>query len=168
MKKFSTPLLFCLLALLLAALPACASRAEYSDGLSCESLMGVAQGKISAKLGFTELGNEQILYAIDEADHYDDACLRYSLQAGSIDEVGIFHSPSEQSAMEIEDELRDYLEDMREEQGAFLTTYAPEELPKLEEAEIRRFGRYTVYAILSKEEREAVFRALSEQLSTVK
>ena len=170
MKKISFSRLVCLLALLslLILLASCAQSHSFSDGLSCKSLMDVAQGKIPDELGYTELGNEQILYYFDETDAYDDVCLRYSLQSGSINEIGIFHSPDEQRAKEIEEELRDYLEDMMEEQGAFLATYAPEELPKLEEAEIRRFGNYTVYAILSKDDKTAVFGALSEQLSTAK
>ena len=65
---------------------------------------------------------------------------------------------------EIRDLAEDYLEDLLEEQSAFIASYAPEELPKLEGAEVRTFGNYTVYAIADDRDRALIFETVEKAL----
>ena len=152
------------LMLVLLVFSACAERESYADGISCRELMELAEKEIPTDLGYTDFGEEQIRYYFDNTDDFDDVCLRYSTRSENINEVGIFHSASKQEAKEMREEIEDYLEDMREEQSAFIASYAPNELSKLEEAEIRQFGNYTVYTILSREDKSKVFQALKDRL----
>ncbi|MBR2353576.1 MAG: DUF4358 domain-containing protein [Clostridia bacterium] len=156
--------LLLVLVLSLIFLFSCGENKQYADGVSCEELMNTAKSVISAELGYTDLGNEQILYYFGKTDGYNDVCLRYSVRSETIDEIGIFHSVNEERAQEIGEHSEKYLAQMKEEQGAFIASYAPKELSKLEKAEVRQFGNYTVYAILSEEDRQAVFQALEERL----
>ena len=59
----------------------------------------------------------------------------------------------------------EYLETMKNDQHAFIASYAPEELPKLERAEVRVFGNYVAYAILSDEDRTLFFDTVEKKLS---
>ena len=81
-----------------------------------------------------------------------------------INEVGIFHSPGGESEAEVFRLTEAYLKSLREEKQAFIGSYAPEELPKLNGAEVRRYGNYTVYAILSEEDRQLVFETVEKML----
>ena len=165
MKSYAkTPLLLALSALLLV-LPACAQRERYRNDLPCTALMEEAERLIPSDLGYTELGSEQILYYFEGTNTYDDVCLRYSTRSENINEIGIFHSASEEEARRLREVIAGYLTNLWEEQEAFIASYAPEELPKLKQAEIRSFGCYTVSAILSKADKESVFRAIEERLS---
>ena len=69
-----------------------------------------------------------------------------------------------ESVTETEEMCRDYLAALWEEKQAFIAGYAPEELPKLKHAEVRSFGRYTVYAILDDADRDRLFEAVEELL----
>lgn len=152
------------LLLILLVFSSCAKEDDYSDGISCKELMEIAEKEIPTDLGYTDFGNGQILYYFEETDAFDDVCLRYSTRSENINEVGIFHSQSKREANKIKQQIETYLDEMKEEQSAFIASYAPDELPKLEEAEIRQFGNYTVYTILFREDRDNVFQALNKRL----
>ena len=156
--------LFVLLWILLMC-AACAKAEAYTDSISCKDLMKTAEQVIPTELGYADFETEQIRYDFYETTAYDDASLRYSTRSENINEIGIFHSESREDSEEIRQVIERYLRQLREEQSAFIASYAPHELPKLEEAEIRQFGNYTVYAILSSEDRAAFFAAIQNQLN---
>lgn len=82
-------------------------------------------------------------------------CVRVSTAGDRIDEYGILHSDigTEEAARL----LREYLTRSYEQNRAFYDSYIPTETPKLRDAEVRVFGDYVVYAILSPEERSTLF-----------
>ena len=81
--------------------------------------------------------------------------MRISTAGDRIDEYGILHSDigTEEAARL----LREYLTRSYEQNRAFYDSYIPTETPKLRDAEVRVFGDYVVYAILSPEERSTLF-----------
>ena len=165
MNVYLKKALLLLLSALMLPIVSCAKQEEYLNNVSCEELMKQVEERIPTDLGYTSFGTDQILYYFENQASYDDVCLRYSTRSENINEIGIFHSPNESAQEELEDKIEEYLEQMWEEQRAFIASYAPEELPKLEHAEIESFGNYTVYAILSDEDQKTVFRILEEHLS---
>ena len=68
------------------------------------------------------------------------------------------------SAKEFFGTVSSYLEDQRVTQKAFIESYAPREVPKLEGAEARRYGHYVVYTILSAEDKKAVWDLTDKKL----
>ena len=70
----------------------------------------------------------------------------------------------ERNARELAEECRDYLKEKYEDENAFIASYAPEELPKLKDAEVKVFGNYVVYAILSESDRATLFANVEEML----
>lgn len=163
MKRIKRSILALLL--LLGLLWGCQAKTAYADDLPCSALMDAAREQIPVSLGYASFDDEYRQACFPDADSATDACLCYSVHAEDINEIGIFRSSSDTDQKRIEGACQAYLDDQLAEKRAFLASYAPRELPKLERAEVRSFGSYTVYVILSDEDREAVFRAIEARLT---
>ncbi len=159
-----TKILLLLLCALLC-LSACQKKTVYSNDLPCAELADAIEDQIPVDFGYETFGGEHLRYYFEDTKLHDDACLRYTVLSEDIGEFGIFHAPDEASREEIEDLCEDYLETLREEKTAFIASYAPEELPKLERAEVRSFGNYVAYAILSDDDRKLFFETVETKLT---
>ena len=146
-------------------LSSCAKKEKsYTDELPCSELADTVEEQIPVDFGYDTYGGEHLRYYFEDTKRHDDACLRYTVRSEDIGEFGIFHTPDEASRKEIERLCEDYLATLREEKKAFIESYAPEEVPKLERAEVRTFGSYTVYAILSDADRALLFETVEKEL----
>ena len=65
-------------------------------------------------------------------------------------------------------EVNNYISEIQSNQCSFIAGYAPQELSKLDGAEVRRFGNYTAYAIASAEQKEIIFKELEKELKARK
>ena len=154
---------FLLTAFLPLILCSCSSGA-YSDRVSCEEI---------AECIISQLGDEEYLeldgadaeyyFSIIECSEYS---IRYSSSTNNIDEFGIFHADDSESALELLEECQDYLKEKQTEQRAFIQSYAPTEIKKLDGADAFRFGNYVVFTVLDKDTsakiRSEVERLLAE------
>ena len=138
---------------------------EYADNVPCAEIMDTVEGQIPINFGYETFGGEHLSLYFEGAPTTDDHCLRYSTLSEDINEFGVFHTPDGHSIRETEDMCEDYLEDLWEEKQAFIASYAPDQLPKLKNAEVRSFGRYTVYAILDKDDRDLLFETVQKAIS---
>ena len=153
--------------LLLLALCLCfvsCAKAEYANDVSCTDVSKRAAEAIGDGLEYTEYDDSHRKFYFDESDDYDDCCLIYSTDTSDINEIGIFHAPDETAARDVEEDCLDYIEQMREGERAFIESYAPNELPKLDGATVRRFGRYVVYIIVPTNKRTDVLNAIEDML----
>ncbi|MBE6596170.1 MAG: DUF4358 domain-containing protein [Ruminococcaceae bacterium] len=151
-----------LLSLLLAlTLTSCSSK-KYSDGISCRELSESLIGDDTED--YSRYGEDYLDFFFDGAALCDDFEIIYSTEVNDIDELGIFHLAEGSDPEELSALAESYLSEMREGKSAFIGSYAPEELPKLERAEVRRFGNYVIYAIMDSEDRAEVFRKIEERL----
>ena len=157
MKKI---ILFLLLPMLLTS---CRQRL-YDDTVSCETLCKTALSAITNRQDFSEYGATQRKLILSEVAESADCHMLFSVSSQNIDEIGVFHGQNEAEAKEIYAKIEDYLEDQIEHQSAFIASYAPEELPKLTNSEVRRFGNYVIYIILPEEDKEDAFDAIEEAL----
>ncbi len=166
MKQLTKKLAALSLLFSLLALPSCkASKKSYADDLSCAELTQAVEAQIPVNFGYESFGGEHIQYYFEGTTLPDDHSLRYSVLSEDLNEVGIFHSPDEASAREMLRLTEEYLSTLLEDKKAFIESYASEELPKLEEAEVRNFGNYTVYAILEEQDRKLVFETVEKKLT---
>lgn len=78
-----------------------------------------------------------------------------------IDEYGIFKMNDAESAEAMKTAIESYLTTAR---ATFNENYAPNERPKIEASEVRVFGNYVMYAVLSDSEKEAAFGTLESAL----
>lgn len=80
----------------------------------------------------------------------------------NINEIGIFRLDGKADGFA--EELKTYLAESYRDNKEFYNGYIPEETPKLRDAEVRVYGNYAVYAILSADDRETVFSTVGNLL----
>ena len=80
-----------------------------------------------------------------------------------IDEYGIFRMKEESGIEGMKSAIQDYIDSAK---LSFNENYAPNEKPKLDNAEIRVFGKYVVYAVLSEDDKNVLFSALETALKS--
>ncbi len=157
-------LFFALAIALCISLFSCGAKKEYADDIPCSELLDTAEEQIPIDLGYESFGGDHIKYYFEDTELDDDRSLRYSVASEDINEMGIFHAPDERSVKELKEITQRYLDGLLEEKGAFIGSYAPKELEKLENAEVRTFGNYVAYAILSDDDRELFFETVETEL----
>ena len=138
---------------------------SYLDDLSCAQLISVAKDSVTTESGYEPMSAGRSEYAFGDLK-YDDMAIIVSIATENIDEIGVFHATSPDAAKEISTALEVYLDGLLEEKGTFIASYAPYELEKLENAEVRMFGNYVAYAILSRDGRSAVFMTLEGEIKS--
>lgn len=149
-----------ILAMAVMSFATACSKPKYNDGVSCESLASAATEQIPEELDFRELEASFRDFYFGEANGFDDCYVAYSAEAEDISEIGVFHSESDEDADEIERACLEYITDLQQNSRAFIESYAPNELTKLDSAEVRRYGRYVVYTVLDGEDAERVFESV--------
>ena len=92
-------------------------------------------------------------------DGYADCAVKIS-SGTSFDEYGVFQAADGSQAKTIAEALEAYLQlKLETDMG-----YQPEELPKLEKAEVKTSGNYVMYCILDDAEKSAAFGAFEDAL----
>ncbi len=153
-----------IIALLLAVfLPSCAT-ASFADSSTCAQIGELIEATVND-------GQEYIPHDAThrsmyfDGEEYDDCFSAYSANTSDISEFGVFHAPNDEAADELYDEVRDYVSDMQNEQRAFIASYAPDELSKLDAAKVKKFGNYVVYTVFPKDTANAVMVEVEKYLS---
>lgn len=149
--------------LVCAVLPSC-SRSEYTDTVKCADLGKQMTDTLEDGQEYLEFDSTHRDFYFEDSDEYDDCYLMYSSDTNDINEIGVFHASSDERAEDMLEDCRDYIEDMKENSRAFIASYAPEQLPKLDSATVRRFGNYVIYTVLPEDKAEAVFQRIEESL----
>lgn len=137
---------------------------EYKDDVSCKMLADAAVEDLPAELDFRELDESFRDFYFGELDGFDDCYIAYSADSEDISEFGVFHANSDESADKIEAACLEYLADLGQNSRAFIASYAPGELTKLDASEVRRYGRYVVYTVLDDEDAERIFEIMKNLL----
>ena len=140
------------------------SRVGYADNVACSDIGKDTLDTLDDNLEYAEFDEAHVELYFDDTNEYDDYYTVYSTDTNNINEIGIFHASNKDNAEDLADECRDYIEDMQENSRAFIQSYAPEELPKLDGAQVRRFGNYVVYTVLDSDKANAVFESIKENL----
>lgn len=78
-----------------------------------------------------------------------------------IDEYGIFKMNDAESAEAMKSAIESYLATAR---ATFNENYAPNERPKIDASEVKVFGNYVIYAVLSDSEKDMAFTTLESAL----
>lgn len=156
--------IFSLLLLTATLIAATACRgAGYSDQFSPAELGGRLLTTLDAEDAYLEASDDALADYFEIPDYVTDHAVYFRADRNNLDEFGIFHT-QEGRAKEMAAQLLDYLDRSLQENRAWYDSYIPAETPKLRDAEVRTFGNYAVYGILSNKDRERVFETLEETL----
>ena len=151
-----------LLALVLL-LPSC-KKQEYLDEVSCYDLCEaviIAEDEIGE---YEAYGEDYIEYFFENTSLHNDFRIIYSRESEDIDELGIFHTDTEQKATDLLKIVEKHISTYQKDQRSFIASYAPEELSKLDNAERKVFGNYVVYAIMDEDDKKEAFSVIEEKL----
>ena len=143
---------------------ACAKATEYRDDLDTEDILKGAPHGVRRADDYAEYDDDFVEFLFGSLASSRDHTVIYSRDQNDINEVGVFHAESEDESLEFYEKATEYISEMRDTQRAFIASYAPEELPKLDNAEVRRYGKYVVYAVLSTDDSEALFSHIENTL----
>ncbi len=162
LKKAFTSLL--LTALLLLTLPSCSKAKTYRDDILCKELADTALNTFDESNSYATGADGFLDDYFQIPDYVTDHSIRFSSNGANLNEVGIFHT-ADGKAMDLQAMLKDYLADSLEKNEAWYNSYIPEEVYKLRDAEVRTYGNYVIYAILSPTDRASLFNATESSLS---
>jgi len=86
----------------------------------------------------------------------------YSNSSDDIGELGIFRAPDENTAALLFSEVKSYVDQMKNEKRDFLKNYLPNELSKLDNAEVRQLGNYVVFSFI--DDSDQIFKEIEKIL----
>ncbi|MBE6667532.1 MAG: DUF4358 domain-containing protein [Ruminococcaceae bacterium] len=159
MKKL---IIFLSLIAIASILTAC-GKDGYSDSVLCRDILESSKEKAPVDMGYGSF-DDDYKKAYFDSTLFEDCDIRYSLLAEDINEFGVFRAKDKKNAKSLYGNVRDYLSELKTDKRAFIESYAPEQIPKLDNAEVRRYGNYVVYAILPDGERTEFFGAIEALL----
>lgn len=144
-------------ALALLTLPACSAH-SYSDSMECSRLLTKLEKELSVPNGeFVEYSTSEISFFFPDSELYDDFCIVYSADSVDIVELGAMHASSEANAARLLEDAKNYIRELQEQKKAFIESYSPAELEKLNCAEARRYGNYVIFTIAEQSEKSKIF-----------
>lgn len=156
------------LALLLTLpLAACGKTVSYRDDISVDELSAAVEALIPVEGGYDMSGEDFLKYYFD-FDHrhtIDGYAIAASSASTNINEYGIIHLSDPEQVAEVDRLAQVYVENQRDFLSTFLNTYNEAEMAKLEEMQVRVFGNYVVYTILSANDTAAVMNAIEAKLT---
>ncbi len=164
MKKIFKYSLFTLTFCAIFLLPSCDKVEKYRDGISCEYLSKELCDEVDHFGEASSYSEEDVKLLLGDTSLFDDFSVIYSNEADDINEIGVFHCPDEKNSKELLTLAKGYISEQAKNQKAFVASYAPREVPKLEAAEARRYGNYVIYLILDENAKEEAFAEAKELL----
>ena len=159
---FKRTLSIILLALIFL-LPSCKKK-EYQNEVSCYDLCEAIIAAEDDTHEYEAYGEDYVKYFFEDTSLHDDFRIIYSRESEDIDELGIFHADTKQKTDELLHLVEEHISSYQKEQRSFISSYAPEELPKLDNAEIKVFGNYVVYAIMDEDDKKEAFSVIERKL----
>lgn len=160
MKRFLI-LLLCLVPIL--SLASC-KKAEYTNEPTANELAEQALDALGDADGYAVAEHDLLEGYFHRPDNASDFTVRIRTDRNNIDEFGIYHV-KDGDVREMASLLEGYLSRSLEQNRDWYDSYIPAETPKLRRAEVRVFGNYAVYAILSDTDRAVFFEKIEQALT---
>lgn len=161
-KKLLTLTIACLLTLSLAA---CGKTVAYKDDVSATAISESVSAKIPVDGGYDFSDADFLTYYFEGNTAIDDFVIAASSVSSNVNEYGILHVNDIEQVADVEELAQVYLSNQRDFLSTFLNTYNAAEMAKLESMQVRVFGNYVVYTILSEADTQTVMTAIEEILT---
>ena len=154
--------------LLILSLAACGGKkVSYRDDVSVDELSAAVSALIPVEGGYDMSGEDFLKYYFDfDHDHtIDGYAIASSAISSDVNEYGILHVNDPAHVETVAELAQVYLSNQRDFLSSFLNTYNAAELAKLEVMQVKVFGNYIVYTILSETDTQAVMEAVEGKLT---
>ncbi len=155
---------FCTLLSVLMLLCACGGNdVAYRTDVSAQAVADNCASALPSFAYLSSVDDDYIKYRMMLDTTNLESYVVYIPSAGAIlDEIGIFKCPTDDTAA-VASMAEKYLANRNDE---WTGMYLVEEYPKLRDAEVRVFGCYVVYGILSEADKDAFFTAVDTYLKS--
>jgi predicted small secreted protein len=139
---------------------------NYRNDATCAILKDNAETPMVLNDGFGFMDKGSLATQAEPAistilDLLDDSAIRFT-GGNSFDEYGILHVKNESDVATVKKAVEDYLKEKRED--SLYRSYFPGEEFKLDEAEVKVYGNYVVYAMLDDANRNFLFTSVKNLL----
>ncbi len=134
----------------------CTSK-EYDDSITCEYIANELEEKLSASLEYAAYSEDDIRLLFDETANFSDCALVYSVSSDDIGEIGVFKAENEKDAEVLLGNVKKYLESLKSEKKWFVENYLPDELDKINGADVKRFGKYVILVFVENDKKDILF-----------
>ena len=161
-KKIAIALAACLLAF---SLSACTKTVAYKDDVSTAAISESITAKIPVDGGYDFSDADFLTYYFEGNPAIDDFVIAASSASSDVNEFGILHVNDIEQIAEVDKMAQVYLSNQRDFLSTFLNTYNAAEMAKLESMQVRVFGNYVVFTILSEADTETVMSAVESLLT---
>ena len=163
-KKFSWFLVcVCIMSLIFDS---CSTK-SYSSSSNCKELSQSLMREISVPDGeFSQYTDDEVQIFFSSPELYDDISIIYSKDTTDIAELGILHAANEEKATKLFEEAKLYIKNLQEQKREFLNNYSPNEVQKLNSAEVRKFGNYIIFTVADPDDKNYVFSKAEELLKS--
>ena len=161
MKRFFA----CFFSLLLLFSVSC-GKPEYTSELAAREVTGIIAQSLGDSQKYAEIEKDFLEYIVEDTSLCSDFSIIYSEETNDIDEFGVFFSPLEENTQKLYEQIKKYISERQSDERAFIGSYAPLELPKLDGAQVVCIGRYVMYAIADATTREKTISAVKDALAT--
>ncbi|HHT54190.1 MAG TPA: DUF4358 domain-containing protein [Clostridiales bacterium] len=160
-KKAVKTILTLILAVILFA--SCGKKVSYRDDLTAKEVIDKIEATVPLDDGYYSVDSDYLDFYFEGADALIDSYeIRIANTSTNINQFGVFKVKDGQ-AEAMQALCRGYLS-LKMERWVLQADYIAAEHPKMEDAEVRIFGNYVVYTILTKQDKTAVFKAVEELL----
>ena len=159
MKRFLISLLSLLL---LCSLCAC-NGTNYASDRKVSDLIADAESALAGSDAYRRQEDDLLADYFTLPDYVTGVEYRLSKDGNNIDEFGIYQV-TDGNAKALKKLVEGYLSKSYEQNQAYYDSYNPQQTPKLRDAEVKVFGNYVAYAILSDADRATFFDTVEKAL----
>lgn len=99
------------------------------------------------------------------ADKVTECSMMFHDLETNVNEFGVFRVASTKDVAAVESLVRSYLNDQIDDLRSFAANYSPEDMAKIDNADVTTMGTYVIYYILSPEDENAVLTAVEDLLA---
>ena len=156
-----------LVLILMFTLAACGNKGNaYRDDVSVKALSDTVEAKIPVSGGYIFSDAEFLTFYFNGNTAIDAFAIASSAESSDVNEYGIIHVSDPEQVATVEELAQVYVENQRDFLSTFVNTYNAAEMAKLETMQVRVFGNYIVYTILSDTDTQAVMDTIEAKLTT--
>lgn len=167
--KYMRKFVAALLALTLLMLAAVSCGQAYRNDLTAEQVMNTVLAAIPSEEGYRQVSDGYISSSTWGESYQallDKAPDRYIVISEksdmNINEVGVIHVTNASDVSEVKAVVEAFVEGQKLRYQSLLESYNPDELPKLEEAEVEVCGNYIFYSILTASDTDKALTAFED------
>ena len=156
-------ILLCTLACLLLLSAAACQNVNYRNDVKVGPLAEAATNALSDGVEYRTADEGYLDDYFTTPDYVLSYTVRFAADTNNLNEIGIYHV-EDGKANDMAKLLEDYLADQLANNQTWYDSYIPQEVPKLRDAQVKVFGNYAVYVILSKTDRGTALDAIEKAL----